>query len=58
METCRVPLMPLGSYYNPVLFEILGRPVTFQSQSSWLLMTPIVYYLRLYLDTKTFKNDF
>ena len=52
------PLMPLGSYYNPVLFEILGRPVTFQSQSSWLLMTPIVYYLRLYLNTKTFKNDF
>ena len=52
------PLMPLGSYYNTVLFEILGRPVTFQSQSSWLLMTPIVYYLRLYLNTKTFKNDF
>ena len=39
------PLQPLGSWYNPTLFQIGGNPITFQSQSSWVIMTPIVYYL-------------
>ena len=52
------PLMPLGSYYNPTLFEISGRPVTFQSQSTWVLMTPIIYCISIYLNNKsTNSND-
>lgn len=47
------PLMPLGSYFNPTLFEISGRPVTFQSQSTWVLMTPIIYCISIYLNNKT-----
>ena len=42
------PLQPLGSWYNPVLFKISGNPITFQSQSSWVIMTPIVYCLSIY----------
>lgn len=51
------PLMPLGSYFNPTLFEILGRPVTFQSQSTWLLMTPIIYFLAIYLNNKNTNSN-
>ena len=51
------PLMPLGSYYNPTLFEIYGRPVTFQSQLTWLLMTPIVYFLAIYLNNKSTNQN-
>ena len=46
------PLQPLGSWYNPTLFEIGGNPITFQSQSSWVIMTPIVYYLLIYFNRK------
>ena len=51
------PLMPLGSYYNPTLFEIYGRPVTFQSQLTWVLMTPIVYFLAIYLNNKSTNQN-
>ena len=51
------PLMPLGSYYNPTLFEIYGRPVTFQSQLTWVLMTPIVYLLAIYLNNKSTNQN-
>jgi len=51
------PLMPLGSYYNPTLFEIYGRPVTFQSQLTWLLMTPVVYFLAIYLNNKSTNQN-
>ena len=46
------PLNPLGSYYNPILFKIFDRPITFQTQSTWLLMSPIIYYLAIYLNNK------
>ncbi len=46
------PLNPLGSYYNPVLFTIIDRPVTFQTQSTWFLMSPIIYSLIIYLNNK------
>ena len=46
------PLQPLGSWYNPTLFQIGGNPITFQSQSSWVIMTPIVYYLLIYFNKK------
>ena len=42
------PLMPLGSWYNPTVFTIGGNPITFQSQSSWIIMTPIIYFLSIY----------
>ena len=41
------PFHPLGSWFNPILFEIMGRPITLQSQSSWFLMTPLIYYLSI-----------
>ena len=43
------PFHPLGSWFNPILFEIMGRPVTLQSQSSWVLT---VSYTHLTLPTK------
>ena len=46
------PLQPLGSWYNPNLFQNGGNPITFQSQSSWVIMTPIVYYLLIYFNKK------
>jgi len=51
------PLMPFGSYFNPTLFEISGRPVTFQSQLTWVLMTPIIYFLTLYFNNKTANSN-
>jgi len=51
------PLQPLGSWYNPTLFKIYGNPITFQSQSSWVIMTPIVYYLLIYFNRKKTNED-
>ena len=51
------PLQPLGSWYNPVLFKISGNPITFQSQSSWVIMTPIVYCLSIYFYKKNLKDN-
>jgi len=51
------PLQPLGSWYNPTLFKINGNPITFQSQSSWTIMTPIIYYLLIYFNTKKLKHE-
>ena len=51
------PLMPLGSYFNPTLFEIIERPVTFQSQSVWIIMTPIIYFIIIYLNKKSTINE-
>ena len=49
--------MPLGSYFNPTLFEIIERPVTFQSQSAWIIMTPIIYFIIIYLNKKSTINE-
>ena len=49
------PLQPLGSWYNPTLFKINGNPITFQSQSSWVLMTPVVQLLAIYFKNKQEK---
>tara|TARA_B100001057_G_scaffold422227_1_gene443634 strand:- start:6670 stop:7296 length:627 start_codon:yes stop_codon:yes gene_type:complete len=46
------PFHPLGSSFNPILFEIMGRPITLQAQSSWILMTPLIYYLSIYFYKK------
>jgi hypothetical protein len=37
------PLAPTGPFFNPLLFEIAGRPVHLHTQLPWLLMTPIFY---------------
>jgi hypothetical protein len=47
----------LGFLFQPYSFEISGRPVTFQSQSTWLLMTPIIYLITIYLNKKSLKNE-
>ena len=46
------PLQPLGSWFNPTIFEIAGRSITLQAQSSWILMTPIVYLTSMYFYRK------
>jgi hypothetical protein len=47
------PLMPLGPWYNPTLFSINGREVTFQGQIVWLLAAPIYYLVMIYFYKKT-----
>ena len=42
------PLMPLGPWFNPSLFSIYDRDVTFQGQIVWLLATPIYYLVMIY----------
>jgi len=41
------PLMPTGTWYNPVVFTLDGRIAQLQTQLPWLLMTPIYYALLL-----------
>jgi hypothetical protein len=41
------PLMPTGSWYNPIVFEFDGRHALLQTQLPWLLMTPLYYCLLL-----------
>lgn len=38
------PLVPTGPYLNPHL-EIAGRSLTLQGQISWLIMSPLYYWL-------------
>ena len=47
------PLMPLGPYWSPELISFGEREVTFQSQSTWVLATPIVYRIAIYFHKKT-----
>ena len=42
------PLIPTGPWWNPVLFEINHRTITFQTQLPWILMAPIFYVLTLW----------
>jgi hypothetical protein len=42
------PMSPLGSWFNPTLFEIVGRPITLQAQICWILVTPIIYALSIF----------
>ena len=47
------PLAPTGQFFNPLLFEFNGRSVMFQSQLTWLIMTPILYKLTILLARRT-----
>ena len=38
------PMSPLGSFWNPVLFEFADRTITLQGQMPWLMMTPLFYW--------------
>ena len=42
------PMSPFGSWFNPTLFEIVGRPITLQAQICWILVTPIIYALSIF----------
>jgi hypothetical protein len=46
------PLQPLGSWFNPVLFKIVGNPITLQAQTSWIIMTPVVYFITIFFKSK------
>lgn len=46
------PLAPTGPWFNPIIFELNGRGINFQTQLPWLLMTPILYKAAIY-----FKNN-
>ncbi len=47
------PLMPSGPWFNPVLISFGEREVTLQSQSAWLIATPIFYKIAIYFHKKT-----
>ena len=47
------PLAPTGQFFNPVLFELNGRSVMFQTQLPWLIMAPILYKLTILLARRT-----
>ena len=42
------PLAPLGSYVNPELIEFNGRRIMLQTQTPWLIIPPIIYYLAIF----------
>jgi hypothetical protein len=50
------PLMPTGSWYNPVVFRFDGRTAQLQTQLPWLLMTPVYYCLLVRCYSKWGKN--
>ena len=50
------PLMPLGPWFNPTLFSISGKEVSFQGQIVWVLATPIYYFVMIYFYKKTNGN--
>jgi hypothetical protein len=37
------PLIPTGDIFNPVLFEINGRSLMFQTQLPWIILPPLLY---------------
>lgn len=37
------PLSPLGSWFNPILFQFNDRTISLQGQVPWLIMTPLFY---------------
>jgi len=47
------PLMPLGSWFNPVLMSFGERDVTLHSQSAWLIASPIFYKIAIFFYQKT-----
>ena len=47
------PLMPLGSWLNPTIMSFGEREVTLQSQSAWLIATPIFYKIAIHFHKKT-----
>jgi len=47
------PLMPLGPWFNPVLMSFGERDVTLQSQSAWLIASPIFYKISIFFYQKT-----
>ena len=46
------PLMPLGSFFNPTLISFGEREITLQSQSAWLIGTPLFYFISIYFYKK------
>ena len=46
------PLIPTGNIFNPVLFEINGRSLMFQTQLPWIILPPILYLAVLKLAKK------
>ena len=47
------PLMPLGSFFNPTLMSFGEREITLQSQSAWLIGTPLFYFISIYFYKKS-----
>lgn len=47
------PFMPLGSWWNPTIISLGEREITFQSQSTWLIATPVFYKIAIYFHQMT-----
>jgi len=46
------PLIPTGNIFNPVLFEINGRSLMFQTQLPWIILPPLLYLAVIILTKK------
>lgn len=46
------PLIPTGNIFNPVLFEINGRSLMFQTQLPWIILPPLLYLTVIKLNKK------
>ncbi|MDA9920583.1 hypothetical protein N9D96_00785 [Gammaproteobacteria bacterium] len=46
------PLIPTGNIFNPVLFEINGRSLMFQTQLPWIILPPLLYLAVIRLTKK------
>ena len=44
------PLSPLGSYFNPVLFEFNDRTIMLQSQIPWIILPWFFYRILINLN--------
>tara|TARA_X000001036_G_scaffold161280_1_gene152938 strand:+ start:910 stop:1440 length:531 start_codon:yes stop_codon:yes gene_type:complete len=46
------PLIPTGNIYNPLIFELNGRSVMFQTQLPWIILPPFLYMTVIKLANK------
>ena len=51
------PLMPFGPWFNPHVEVFGGRCLTFQNQSSWVLVSPLFYRLSSYFFRRACRHE-
>ena len=51
-ELSWAPLTPLGPWVNPTIFTIGSATCTLQAQMPWLIMTPVIYFVLLWQQSR------